>query len=579
MKRRRISKPAPMALAASCLLTLLLAFSPAAGAEAVPIFDSSFAAFSRELPAEALGRLAVQHAGRVGPLDSLARERLSLICGEDRPAELPPAVAYLELYFRAGAYLDRPVLYVREGSLRRRLARLLGGEDARALRNARRLPPGRLLGLEARERLRRAGRAAVPRDGAPDVDGFAADARDEELRRALAEWAGRGELRSAIERLALRAEAFLAADGLAVLPGAARWRGLETAGAADEAGAAALWRRLAAAWRARDAESVRSLTRRFAAAQGRADAAGLRPASWRRELEIFYNRASRFHWAWAAAGGSLLAWVLVLAGAGRRARVGALALLTATAGLLVAGFLVRWLISGRPAYLPPILNQYEGMIASAMLATLAAAILEFTRRGGGVFGLGASAYATAILLACALLPGRLGARISAPPGILASPVMAAHVATILLGHALLGIAAVISLAYLLAAALGGRRILEKPLSSPPDLCEPAGPGRLARIDRCNLVASQAAVLAIMTGTALGSWWGDFAWGRFWGWDPKETWTLVTILLLLGALHVRFAVSQTARGLATAIGVLLAAGAMLVNWIVVNYLLPGLHSYA
>ncbi len=53
-------------------------------------------------------------------------------------------------------------------------------------------------------------------------------------------------------------------------------------------------------------------------------------------------------------------------------------------------------------------------------------------------------------------------------------------------------------------------------------------------------AMQVGVLLIAGGTILGGVWADYSWGRFWGWDPKEVWALITLLVYLVPLHGRFA---------------------------------------
>ena len=51
---------------------------------------------------------------------------------------------------------------------------------------------------------------------------------------------------------------------------------------------------------------------------------------------------------------------------------------------------------------------------------------------------------------------------------------------------------------------------------------------------------QVAVLLLAVGTILGGLWADVSWGRFWGWDPKEVWALISLLIYLAFLHARFA---------------------------------------
>lgn len=90
-------------------------------------------------------------------------------------------------------------------------------------------------------------------------------------------------------------------------------------------------------------------------------------------------------------------------------------------------------------------------------------------------------------------------------------------------------------------------------------------------------AMQVAVLLLAAGTILGGLWADVSWGRFWGWDPKEVWALISLLVYLAILHGRFVGWFGNFGLA--IGSVLGASAIIFSWYGVNfYLGVGLHSY-
>ena len=90
-------------------------------------------------------------------------------------------------------------------------------------------------------------------------------------------------------------------------------------------------------------------------------------------------------------------------------------------------------------------------------------------------------------------------------------------------------------------------------------------------------AMQVGVLLITAGTFLGGWWADKSWGRFWGWDPKEVWALITLLVYLAPLHARFAGILGTFGLvAASVGCFMS---VLMAWYGVNFVLGvGLHSY-
>jgi ABC-type transport system involved in cytochrome c biogenesis permease subunit len=102
-------------------------------------------------------------------------------------------------------------------------------------------------------------------------------------------------------------------------------------------------------------------------------------------------------------------------------------------------------------------------------------------------------------------------------------------------------------------------------------------------EECHILASftykamQVAVLLLAAGTILGGLWADVSWGRFWGWDPKEVWALISLLVYLAILHGRYAGLFGNFGLAA--GSVLGATAIAMSWYGVNFVLgAGLHSY-
>ena len=90
-------------------------------------------------------------------------------------------------------------------------------------------------------------------------------------------------------------------------------------------------------------------------------------------------------------------------------------------------------------------------------------------------------------------------------------------------------------------------------------------------------AMQVGVLLVAAGTILGGVWADASWGRFWGWDAKEVWALVTLLVYLVPLHGRFAGWVNTFGLVIASVVCFLS--VLMAWYGVNFVLGvGLHAY-
>jgi ABC-type transport system involved in cytochrome c biogenesis permease subunit len=92
------------------------------------------------------------------------------------------------------------------------------------------------------------------------------------------------------------------------------------------------------------------------------------------------------------------------------------------------------------------------------------------------------------------------------------------------------------------------------------------------------IALLIGLILLTLGSFLGGVWANESWGRYWGWDPKETWALVTILVYTFISHMHkipgfkgdFAVSTAA---------LVGFSSVLMTYFGVNYYLSGLHSYA
>lgn len=116
---------------------------------------------------------------------------------------------------------------------------------------------------------------------------------------------------------------------------------------------------------------------------------------------------------------------------------------------------------------------------------------------------------------------------------------------------------------------GGGAAARRPGKRPPEEC--------AALASYVYKATQVAVVLLAAGTILGALWADVAWGRFWGWDPKEVWALISFLVYLAILHGRYAGLFGNFGLV--VGSVLGASAIVMSWYGVNFVLGvGLHSY-
>jgi ABC-type transport system involved in cytochrome c biogenesis permease subunit len=110
------------------------------------------------------------------------------------------------------------------------------------------------------------------------------------------------------------------------------------------------------------------------------------------------------------------------------------------------------------------------------------------------------------------------------------------------------------------------------------------PGRMTlqlaifELNRLNWNVMITGLAFLSVGTFLGGVWANESWGRYWGWDPKETWSLVTILVYAFVAHFRF-VESLNRPINLATGSFLAILSVGMTYFGVNYFLSGLHSYA
>jgi ABC-type transport system involved in cytochrome c biogenesis permease subunit len=277
------------------------------------------------------------------------------------------------------------------------------------------------------------------------------------------------------------------------------------------------------------------------------------PPAWKISLELLYQKAHPFRWAWILylAAGITLAVTSVR---GRRAGY-AIAWGLAGAGALfqAAGFTGRILIAGRP----PVSNMYESIIWVAFGAVFFALVFEAIHRGR-YFLLGATFAAVIPLLLADFQPLALDRSIQPLTPILQSNFwLATHVLIITLSYA----------AFLLALGVAHIALGKIVLGRKPS----------AVLYNYIYRTLQVGVLLLAVGTILGAVWANYSWGRFWDWDPKETWALIALLGYLIVLHGRIAGAWGGFGLA--LGALLAFQSVLMAWYGVNFVLGvGLHSY-
>lgn len=292
------------------------------------------------------------------------------------------------------------------------------------------------------------------------------------------------------------------------------------------------------------------------------------PSHIKRSVEVIYNRMTMLTIPGAAF--YFVAFVLFLMSAQAGvAKLRPWALTFMVIGLLIhsTGIAIRWWLVG--GIFPPIKNEFESVMCSAWFGAVVGLALEL-RKSRGFFGAAASFVGMLSLVAIFAAPyvtdRQIGGEIGQVQGILMSYWLYIHVTMVTASYSLIGMGFLLSTWWLARYYFGG------------GAAAGVGPGSfLATLDICNLVVLQLAFWMLGAGIIFGAIWADQSWGRPWGWDPKETFALVTWMVYLIAVHVRVATVDKAWWTA-ALGF---AGfwVMLFNWIGVNFMLVGLHSYA
>ncbi|QOP45535.1 cytochrome c biogenesis protein CcsA [Sulfurimonas paralvinellae] len=292
--------------------------------------------------------------------------------------------------------------------------------------------------------------------------------------------------------------------------------------------------------------------------------AAVYPPAGKIKAEIFYNHSNVFEILWPlyfVVGFVLLvlSFIKII-----KPRFKMDAVTKISLGLLAlffiahtAGLALRWYISGHA----PWSNGFESMTYIAWATVLAGFI--FSKQSPITLA------STSILAGLILFVAHLSwmnPQITNLVPVLNSYWLSIHVSMITASYGFLGLGALLGFITLLLYIFGNGANREQIALS------------IKELNAINEMSMLIGLVMLTVGNFLGGVWANESWGRYWGWDPKETWALVTILVYSVVVHLRF-IKSVYNQFNYAVISLLAFTSVLMTYFGVNYYLAGMHSYA
>ncbi|MEK2645113.1 cytochrome c biogenesis protein [Bdellovibrio sp. BCCA] len=275
------------------------------------------------------------------------------------------------------------------------------------------------------------------------------------------------------------------------------------------------------------------------------------------KAEVHYNNFHPFRWAYVCYFIAFIILLLVWT-------LSKESLMKAVWVFLVLGFVLHTYGFGLRMYImerPPVSNMYETVVWVAWGTILFAAILELIYKYRLILVAGTLVSAFGLVIAD-FAPAVLDPTLQPLEPVLRSNYwLTIHVMTITISYA----------AFFLAFGLGDIGLIYYLRG------EQKHQAQIKAVVTGIYRAMQIGVAFLAPGIILGGIWADYSWGRFWGWDPKETWALIALLGYLAVLHARYA------GMIKNFGMIVTAvitfSLVIMAWYGVNFVLgAGLHSY-
>lgn len=229
---------------------------------------------------------------------------------------------------------------------------------------------------------------------------------------------------------------------------------------------------------------------------------------------------------------------------------------------------MRWYESYQMGYGHiPLSNLYESLMSLAWTTVLIFLIIEFRYKskalGIFIFPL------VSIAMAYASLSPNIQDEIEPLIPALQSNWLTYHVLTCFLSYSAFAISFGSSITYLLKVRKSAKNA---PVQKEADEMLPS----MESLDEIIYKTVAIGFLLLSIGIITGAVWANYAWGSYWSWDPKETWSLITWFVYAAFIHARL--TRGWRGRRTAILSIVGFAAVLFTFLGVNFLLSGLHSY-
>jgi cytochrome c-type biogenesis protein CcsB len=291
------------------------------------------------------------------------------------------------------------------------------------------------------------------------------------------------------------------------------------------------------------------------------------PSSSKINMEIIYNKTNIFFWLMIIYSmlGAILMVVSFLEVLSQKTKagsifhkisVGLIGLIALTLVLHLIGLGIRWYLSGHA----PWSNGYEAIIFISSIGVLAGLILY---RNGNALIPASGAIVAMIMMGFAHGGSMLDPQITPLVPVLKSYWLMVHVGIIASSYGFFALSMVIGVICLLLLCFKPSNKIKQ---------------SIREITIVSEMSSTIGLFTLTVGTFLGGMWANESWGRYWSWDPKETWAFISVIVYAIVLHLRLVPGLRGKWTFN-MASMWAIWTIIMTYFGVNYYLSGLHTYA